>query len=262
MPININKKFLFNEFFNKSEAPRKIEHLVLHHIAAETVQKAIDELKKHQVSAHYIIDREGEIFQLVEENDIAHHAGVSHWRSVEGLNKSSIGIEFFNPDPLEKRFTTPQIAAGITLCQELIEKYQIPQVNVVGHCDIAYYPDDEENKSKKISGFLDRKQDPSHLFPWRKFSEHNVGIYPKNVIESKKDPVLFKLGDSDPKISDIKYKLHSFGYRISKYDILFDEELAFLVRAFHRHYNQKIIRDNLGDHWFASSDLILMKLSC
>ena len=73
----INNSKSFAKFFDKVTSTRKINYLVLHHIEAQNFDLAIEELLFHQVSSHYIINLEGEIFCLVDENDIAYHAGFS-----------------------------------------------------------------------------------------------------------------------------------------------------------------------------------------
>ena len=59
--------------------------------------KLIDEYKKYNVSPHYLIDRKGNIYKLVRNEDIAYHAGES--KTPDGrknVNNFSIGIEIIN----------------------------------------------------------------------------------------------------------------------------------------------------------------------
>ena len=51
------------------------------------------EIQNLQVSAHFLIDRQGEITQFVSTEDRAWHAGVSCWQEREHCNDYSIGIE-------------------------------------------------------------------------------------------------------------------------------------------------------------------------
>lgn len=183
--MNINKTRLFDRFFDKVEG-RTIRHLVLHHIGDDSFEGAIKALLDNQVSAHYIIDVDGTIYQLVEEKDIAYHAGVSYWRGFDGLNKTSIGIEFYNPKPFEQKFSDAQIKAGIELCGDIIKRHKIKLQNVVGHNEIGYFPDNEENRSKGIVGCLGRKQDPSPLFPWEEFVKNGVAENRQRVVVSTK----------------------------------------------------------------------------
>ena len=65
----------------------------------KSTDAALDKLcdPKAKVSAHYLINREGFIWQLVEDNKVAWHAGVSRWLNRKNLNETSIGIELCNP---------------------------------------------------------------------------------------------------------------------------------------------------------------------
>lgn len=238
--LEINKSKKFSEFFDEVDSVRKIDFLVLHHVEANSAQHAIDQFVECKVSSHFLIDECGEIFQLVDENNIAYHAGVSFWRGVDGLNKTSIGIEFINSAPFDKKFELFQMQAGIELCKYLIKKYNIESQNIVGHSDIAY---DRE------TGFLDRKQDPSHLFDWKFLVQNGVGFYPENFLQ-KEDKLLFKFGDKDLKILEIKKSLSELGYKISNFNDEFDLEMQLLVRVFNRRFNQEKIET---DSWYSSS---------
>ena len=103
----------------------KIDKIVLHCTEA-SLPSTLAEFKKsegRQVSAHYVIDRNGEIYQMVKDNDRANHC--------MGANESSIGIEHVGGenDPL----TAPQAAASAALIRWLIEQYGIPRTNIFGH---------------------------------------------------------------------------------------------------------------------------------
>ena len=51
---------------------------------------------KTKVSSHFLINRVGKIYRLVQENKTAWHAGKSSWKGYKNLNKNSIGIELVN----------------------------------------------------------------------------------------------------------------------------------------------------------------------
>ncbi len=270
--MKIEKQHKFSEFFTKYEdfqlqksstiasdpsvieseakqsiTKRKIDFLVLHHIQANSAQHAISQLKEHQVSSHFLIDENGEIYELVDENDIAYHAGKSYWRGVDGLNSTSIGIEFINSQPFSQKFKKAQMLAGVELCRYLIEKYKIEPQNVVGHSDIAYFADE--------NGLLDRKQDPSHLFDWKFLAKNNIGIFPVSAKLAFFDRILFKIGDKSEEIAKIKQKLADFGYKVQNFDENFDEEMQALVRVFNRRFNKKD-----SGVWLKSSEEILCGL--
>ena len=244
--LKINREKLFNHFFDRAE-DRKIKYLVFHHICDQNLEKAIDNLKHHQVSAHYIINDDGKIFQLVEENNIAYHAGISYWSQGENINKSSIGIEFFSKDPYKIGFSKEQINSAIILAQNIVKKYQILPKNIVGHSDIAY---------DKETGFLNRKDDPSFLFNWKEFAKNNIGIYPMSQNNTVNDKILYKFGNKCIKIRQIKEKLYNFGYRVQNINDEFDQEFLNLTIIFNRRFNPQKYQEN-KEFWHQSSSNII-----
>ena len=248
--MNLNHSVKFSQYFDEVFEKRKINFLVLHHIQADSVQHALDQLYNHQVSAHFLIDDQGNVFELVEENNIAYHAGVSYWQGVNGLNKNSIGIELISKEPFQIGFSDMQMDSLVLLCRNLINKYLIPVKNIVGHSDIAYFNDSE---------LLDRKQDPSHLFNWEYLAKNGIGIFPKITNLLYSDRILHSLNDIDPDISRNKLRLKNFGYKITNLSNVFDYEMQSLVRVFNRRFNPKKYQEN-PDLWYLSSQLILNKL--
>jgi len=215
--IERSKKFSTSpKLFLKQEEMREIKFLVLHHVQADSVEHAIAQFLQHEVSSHFLIDVDGKIFELVDENDVAYHAGVSFWAGVDGLNKCSIGIEFINPAPFEKKFSAAQMQAGLELCQYLIAKHNIAAKNIVGHSDIAY---------DKQTGLLDRKQDPSNLFDWKFLAQNGVGIFPQNVKKGEK-----------VSLKKTKEMLKNFGYKVENLTDDLDEEMKGLAIVFNRRF--------------------------
>ncbi len=250
--MKINQSQKFTEFFEKQNSVRKVDFLVLHHVEANSVEHAIAQFREHQVSAHFLIDEAGEIFELVGENDIAFHAGVSFWKGCEGLNKNSIGVEFINASPFSKKFEMTQMLAGAALCRHLIAKHNIAAGNIVGHSDIGY---------NKESGCLDRKQDPSHLFDWGFLAEQGVGFFPKISLKNSEEKKLFAAGEKDLEIKKIKENLQKLGYRVVNLNEEFDLEMQALVRVFNRRFNPEKFQKN-SDIWYLSSELLCRSLNC
>ena len=148
---------------------------------------------KSKVSCHYLIDRNGDTYKMVDDNKIAWHAGKSKWKNVSNLNKNSIGIEIQNKGHLiyYQHFSNKQISSLIVLIKLLIKKYKINKSNVLGHSDIAPL----------------RKKDPGEKFPWSFLSTKGVSIwYPKFKLKKKeiksktKRRIFFK-------------NIHKIGYR-------------------------------------------------
>ncbi len=153
------------------ERSEKISLLVFHCFALPTKQM-LSVLKKTGTSVHYIIQRNGKILNLVDENMVAFHAGISSWREFEtGINAKSIGIELQNSAMGNKPYTKAQIKSLIILSKQITARHKIKPCNIVGHSDIAPF----------------RKPDPSKFFPWKELAKNGIGIWP----EIKKIPTQF-----------------------------------------------------------------------
>lgn len=140
---------------------RRPSYVVLHHTTNDTAQQALRTLTDpvREVSAHYLVGRDGRIFQLVDERRRAWHAGHSRWGSDTDLNSSSIGIELDNNG--NEPFSPEQIDALLRLLADLKSRYKIATENFLGHADIA----------------PGRKVDPSAWFPWRRLAQQGFGLW-------------------------------------------------------------------------------------
>jgi len=243
-------KVRFYQCFEKTTKPREIDFILLHHMQANNIQHALDQLYEHKVSSHYLIDDDGNIFQLIDDFDFAFHAGVSYWHGIDGLNKNSLGIEILSSDPFNKGFNNQQMQSVVEICHHLMIKHEIASRNVIGHSDVAYFKD---------TGFLDRKQDPSHLFNWNYLGVNGIGLFPKVNLMHQEDKILFFNNDQNPEITKIKLRLKNFGYKVNDINNCYDEEMQVLARVFNRHFNPLKYQEN-SDLWYRSSHLILEHL--
>ncbi len=87
------------------------------------------------VSAHYVIDRDGRIFQLVDDERRAWHAGDSTLAGVGDVNDYSLGVELAHADGED--YPPAQIAALTDLCRAKMAAYAIPVDRVVSHRVVA-----------------------------------------------------------------------------------------------------------------------------
>jgi len=109
-------------------------------------------LKDLQVSAHFVVDRNGEITQFVACSERAWHAGISEWEGRSGCNDFAIGIEMIGDE--NRPFTTHQYRETARLCKTLMQRYPaISPQRIVGHQDIA----------------PGRKWDPGKQWDWQHF---------------------------------------------------------------------------------------------
>ena len=145
-----------------SDRKSKIDMIVLHAVAYG-VEEAIKSFCDNEVSSHYIVAEDGEIWQLVGEKRRARHAGVSFWQGIEDVNSHSIGIEFCSKSLGQNKYTKAQIKSGIELIDRLIKKYKIRPENIVGHSDVA----------------PSRKADPGKAFFWKELAKEGIGFWYK-----------------------------------------------------------------------------------
>ena len=92
-------------------------------------------LKDFRVSAHLVIGRNGDVYQAVEFDKRAWHAGQSEFEGRALCNDFSIGIELIGPE--EGPFTDAQYDALKVVCSDLCAAYAIDPNHIVGHRDIA-----------------------------------------------------------------------------------------------------------------------------
>lgn len=92
------------------------------------------------VSYHYLIDRDGTIYRMLEPKFTAYHAGVSAWpnapRGRESVNPRAIGVAFVN-DNLTEELTALQLESAEWLCRVLMRQYNISASQVVSHREVA-----------------------------------------------------------------------------------------------------------------------------
>jgi N-acetylmuramoyl-L-alanine amidase len=138
--------------------------VVLHYTGMQTASEALARLcdPVAEVSAHYLIDEDGTVTRLVDEENRAWHAGRSYWRGITDINSASVGIELVNPGHEfgYRPFPKPQIEAQLPLLADIVKRHDIPRANVVGHSDIAPA----------------RKEDPGELFPWDLLARYRLTL--------------------------------------------------------------------------------------
>ena len=178
---------------------------------------------KSKVSSHFVIGQNGKIYRLVQDNQIAWHAGKSCWGKYKNLNKYSIGIELVNKGHQfgYTNFKKKQLSSLIKICKILIKKYKIKKRNVVGHSDIAPL----------------RKIDPGEKFPWKQLAYNNIGIWHRCKSSLLRKYRNIKISKKRDKIKFIK-NLNKIGYCVSNKKKPF---LTKILKAFQRHYRQELI---------------------
>lgn len=134
-----------------------IDSIVLHHTASNNGAGDLAYMRNRssKVSAHYMLDRDGTIYQLVGDEKRAWHAGESALNGVPtDVNGRSIGIEIVNDGSGRTPFTEAQYKSLTQLVGYLKQRYDVPMKNIVGHKDVALP--------------RGRKTDPAPNFDWNR----------------------------------------------------------------------------------------------
>ncbi len=205
---------------NHGARSRSISTLVMHYTGMPTAESALELLCSPlaQVSAHYVVEEDGKILQLVPEERRAWHAGVSYWAGETDLNASSIGIEIAHPGHKDAHpFPPRQIESVIKLSRDICRRRNISQHRVLAHSDIA----------------PKRKIDPGEFFPWDALAQAGVGSYVEAAPPDDKQPLTIGAQGSD--VCGLQQKLVQFGYRLEITGI-YDEDTRITVAAFQRHF--------------------------
>ena len=227
--FNLERKYSIN--FDLPERNKNlIKFIIIHYTGMKIESKAIERLvnPKFKVSTHYFIRDDGTIINMVPDEYVAWHAGLSNWKNFKSLNKHSIGVELNNPGHNHgyKNFSHKQISSLTKLLKFFIKKYKIELKNILGHSDIAPL----------------RKKDPGEKFPWKKLGKKRVSFWhklneEKIKIYRKKKTSLFE------KKSFLK-NLYQFGYcQIKEKSV--DQNISFLTRAFQRRFRQELINGKI-----------------
>ncbi|MBT9584476.1 N-acetylmuramoyl-L-alanine amidase [bacterium] len=103
----------------------------------EATQRAFLDDKIRRVSAHYVVDRDGTIVQMVDERASAWHAGVSELEGRPGVNDFSVGVELINLNDGKDPYPNAQVAALARIIQDLRSRWSVPDGRIVSHASIA-----------------------------------------------------------------------------------------------------------------------------
>jgi N-acetylmuramoyl-L-alanine amidase len=204
--------------------------VVLHYTGMRSGPEALERLcdPEAKVSAHYLIEEDGRIFQLVPEGRRAWHAGASFWKGERDVNAVSIGIELVNPGHEfgYRDFPEAQIDALTGLLDGIRGRWTIPNSRILGHSDVA----------------PDRKADPGEKFPWKRLAQDGHGLW----IEADPAPgAPLAVGDEGTGVFALQAGLTRLGYD-SAPSGQYDEHTQTVIRAFQRHWRPERV-DGIAD---------------
>lgn len=161
-PADIDSAMMASQWVGTTNfGMRKPNFVIIHHTAqtaCDTTLKTFT-LPRTQVSAHYVICKDGTINHMLNDYLRAWHAGSGKWGNVTDINSVSIGIELDNNG--FEPFTEIQINSLLQVLKKLKKDNNIPTANFIGHADIA----------------PKRKVDPNKYFPWQQLAANGFGYW-------------------------------------------------------------------------------------
>lgn len=211
----------------------RVRFLIMHYTSQNFITSVAT--LTDSVSAHYLVPdptersyieagfNEIRVFNMVDENARAWHAGVSVWDKVNNLNFSSIGIEIVYEETESNGvlsfppYNEQQIAAVQSLALNIIQRHpEMTPANVLAHSDIAPY----------------RKIDPGPAFPWKKLYEAGVGAWYDDETKQR-----YIKNTDIPTKKNFLSKLEKYGYDTSSAN--YDDNFITLVRVFQLHFRHE-----------------------
>lgn len=232
-------------------------YIILHYTALNN-DKSVQVLSEQGVSAHYLVNdiNDKEIYQLVDENKRAYHAGISQWRNDSQLNDTSIGIEIVNMgysvDSLGYKtfpdYPEYQVRKVAALVKDLANRYNIQPTNIIAHSDVA----------------PTRKQDPGPKFPWKKlYDEYQLGMwYDETTKQNFYNQNLNTDFAMQMQQSSFIYKMQSdlknFGYGIVPSGTL-DDATKKTIEAFQYHFRPQNYSGVMDAETYAILQALLQK---
>ena len=202
----------------------RAQFIVLHYTSSD-LQRSLEILKGDGVSSHYLIaESPATIYQLVDEDRRAWHAGDSQWNGRTWLNSSSIGIELVNAgytdSPDGRRLWYPyseaQIEALIALLKDIMQRHGLKPGAIIGHSDIA----------------PQRKVDPGPLFPWKRLADAGLVPWPDAQAVARQRSLF---ATALPDVAWFQEQLAKQGYKVPLHGHL-DLETRNVMAAFQMKY--------------------------
>ena len=138
-PMPLAYEFIPSPNFGERPANANINTIVLHATVEPTTEGTIGIFlnRARQVSAHFVVGRDGRVVQMVPLEKRAWHAGVSTWDGMKDINNVSVGIEMVNLNDGKDPYPDAQYQAVAGIIRFVRSRYAVPDNHIVSHEQIA-----------------------------------------------------------------------------------------------------------------------------
>ena len=215
------KKNITTQNWNSGTLSR-IKYIVVHYTGnnGDTALGNTNYFKSYRgASAHYFVD-ENNIYQSIEDKNIAWHCGANHYKHPYCRNSNSIGVELCSRKGKNYYFKDETVTNAVWLVKQLMAKYNIPITNVIRHYDVTgkicpepYVRDNKvwQNFKARLSNVEVKKENDEMV------ETINININGKNYKVAR----ILKNGKNYIAISDLEQAgLASVMIRILKFQVL------------------------------------------
>jgi N-acetylmuramoyl-L-alanine amidase len=216
-------------------AGSNINTTVITYSVNDNSDTAINTMFNNGASVHYLIEQDGTILNLQNEDKKAYYAGPSNWHGVSSVGNYAIGIMLVNDAKSE--FPAVQIDRTIDLINDINHRHE-KTMEVVGLGEVAF----------------NRHVAPGKLFPWDKLAEHQIGRYivAPDYLTAE---CTINLNDSEDNVVELQDRLIDYGFGLSVSGT-YDESTSKAVSVFKGRY----LPHDEQNCWNAQSDYILNEL--
>lgn len=208
-----------------------------------TLDEFVRENKK--LGTHYVVDVDGHIIKLGDEEEFMNHTGKAAWRGVGKVAERSIGIEHIHNKSQNGVFPDAQMAASVDLVTRLVNEHAVKPFNIVGHADVKCIAEVDINGSPPEKpppplavqndlrarlangGFVlnpsDRKNCPGIKFEWQRYENAGIALTPVPASAGTPNYQFFvtnptgqlKVGSNDPAVIELQNDLIQIGWPLS-----------------------------------------------
>jgi len=221
------------------------------------INRSIDywESNPQHIGPHYVIDRDGTVVKLCHETRVANHLGSGVWDSSNpGTGNSiTIGIEVVHtsnqrtphgPPTYTEEFNPEQYTSLVELLRDLINAFNIPDYNIIGHSDMA-----TDGGTIPVTIVGRKSGDPGRQFNWALLEAEGLGLrrdpdaidmniayggffaaHPDHSIRANEP------GVTPPIVNELKADLIRIGYSVTNNDI-YDRSVSRAIMVFCEHFS-------------------------